>query len=126
MTAWSRALIDTLVVLPSGFLLVIASTAILVQHAIKIFPRAYGLWTVRDPVPFLVDAILPSHREAKTEEPEGEIEPYTARAVPIWNENRSGDLFVAVILSLIVPWIVLRLLQTFSLKVWILFHIRLY
>ena len=46
------------------------------------------------------------------------------RAMPIWNQNRSGDMFAALLLSLIVPWIVSQLWNPYPAKLLSVFRSR--
>ena len=116
MTTWARRLLDFAVILPTLCVLVLTATAAFVQHHAATMPRAPGIWAFRPPIHFPLEAIVPPPWETKLEE--GEIGPARASPVPIWNQNRTGDLFVAALLSLVLPWVVSQFLHTFPAKLW--------
>jgi|APSaa5957512622_1039677.scaffolds.fasta_scaffold05759_1 hypothetical protein len=123
MTGLVRSTIDAAVILPLISLFLLMSTTTLVEYAISRIPRPPGIWAYRPAVQFPPDAMVPPPWEDKLEE--GELEPGTPLAVPIWNQNRSGDLLVALILSLILPWIVSQLWNPFPVKLMSVFGSRL-
>ncbi len=117
MIAWARSMIDAVVIFPMVSLLVVAPSVAFVQHSITAISRPTGIfWVYHSPVHYHPEAIMPPRRKNKLEE--GELGTGTAKPVPIWNQNRSGDLFVAMILSLVLLWILSQFLHFFLAKLW--------
>ena len=116
MRAQTRPLIHAIVILMTASLLVFASAATLVQHMIAALPKAPGIWGHSPPVHFLFEATVTPPWETGIEE--GDSEPDTAKAVPIWNQDRSGDIVVAFVLALILPWIASQFLRPFPDSLW--------
>ena len=123
MTAWVRSAIDIAVILPTLSLLLMVSTITLVEYTISGIPRPPGIWAFRPPLHPPPAAIVPPPWETKLEE--GDIESDPDLAVPIWNQNRSGDMFAALLLSLIVPWIVSQILNPYPAKLMSVFRARM-
>ena len=85
---------------------VCGSVAALMQTATLMMPRSPGVWTMRSAPRLDSCAILPPRCQMPTEDFEPEVP--QVRIAPIWNQYRSGDAFVAVLLSIVVPWFVVH------------------
>lgn len=116
MTTWAKPLIEGALLLPTVSFWIFAFTLILMQHANATMPRGPGIWACRSPIYCRPEAIAPAPWKTRFEE--GELVPDLSAGVPIWNQNRSGDFFVGVVLSLIVPWLASLMLNPFSSQLW--------
>jgi hypothetical protein len=90
----------------------VGCTVSIIDNQILVMPRAPGIWAVRNLSQYDINMILPQPWKLKLEI--GDTEITSAKEPPIWNQNRSGDAFVAFILSLILPWIVSGYFNSYS------------
>ena len=94
------------VILLTASLLVFPSTVALAVHALVALPGTPGVRAYRQPLHLHLEAIVPSLWKTKLEEEE--IEPAPVKPVRFWDQNRSGGLFVALLVTIILMWTVLH------------------
>jgi len=111
-----RTLDSAVLVLSVVTVLVSGSVGALLKTVASMMPRAPGIWAVRNPPRSDAYAIIPTRSPMLVEDSENETP--RVRVTPAWNQNRSGDAFVALLLALVVPWTVMHCISRSPMRLW--------
>ena len=97
-----------------ALLVLFSTTAILIHDAVLSLPRGPGIRNPR-PDPVFLDLITPPDWSIRLVEGSADDRPRERVESP-WNANRSGHWATATLMSLAVPWLLLKILAMFGFR----------